>query len=173
MTVDSYLKSSLTLLKSNNVDTARLDTLVLMEHVLGINRAKLLVELDMEISPKHIKVLDQLVNKRAMHIPIAQLLNRAEFYGRLFQIDESVLVPRPESETIIDLLLELTKSDQYLSNKLISGPDLNRQKDGESSMRFSTRSLRIADVGTGSGALGITAKLELKNVEIDLIDSQK
>jgi len=157
MTVNTYLKHSLNLLISYGIPTPRLDSLILIEFVLGVDRAKLLAEPDLEISVGHINVLDSLIDKRCQHIPIAQLVGKTEFYGRNFIINSSVLEPRPESETMIDMLIELVKTDKYLSHQYLSSKASNQDQ-----------TINIADIGCG--ALGISAKLELGNVIVDLID---
>jgi release factor glutamine methyltransferase len=166
MTVGQYLKESTQYLKDNGILTARLDCLVLLEEILNLDRAKLLVDIDLLISPDQKNVLDDLMAKRAKHIPIAQLTNKAEFYGRTFSINSSVLVPRPESETMIDDLIELIKDDKNLNKRHTTNHHKHdSHKPGEADLP-----IRILDVGTGSGALGITAKLELQNVGVELSD---
>jgi len=88
------------------------------------------------------------VERRAKHEPLAYIRGFTEFYGRKFRVNKRVLEPRPESETMIDLLKEVVTSNK---KQITSG-------------------WRIADVGTGSGALGITAALELHNHNVDLFD---
>ncbi|MGH7241687.1 MAG: N5-glutamine methyltransferase family protein, partial [Candidatus Saccharimonadales bacterium] len=146
MNVRDWLKQAKTQLEAVDVPTARLDALVLLEDAMGVNRAKLLAEPNMEISTETENVLTQQLARRATHEPLAYVRGKSEFYGREFVVSPAVLEPRPESETMIELLLQ--RSD------LPTNP-------------------RIADVGTGSGALGITAKLELPEASVDLLDSEE
>jgi len=125
------------------IGTARLDALVLLEDVTSIDRARLLAEPTMELSVKQEATLQKLLSRRAQHEPLAYIRRKTEFYGREFVITPAVLEPRPESETMIDNLLNLPKLPQ---------------------------NPWIADVGTGSGALGITAKLELPMAQVELLD---
>jgi release factor glutamine methyltransferase len=143
MTANECLSTAVKKLEQAGIGTARLDTLVLMEDVLGKDRAWLLAHPEMEISSAQQAKLKKLFNQRARHMPLAYVRGHTEFYGHDFLLTPDVLEPRPESETMIDLLLKLPK--------LGTRPD-------------------IADVGTGSGALGITAKLALPEAEVDLID---
>jgi release factor glutamine methyltransferase len=87
------------------------------------------------------------VTRREQHVPLAYIRGKAAFYGHIFYITKDVLVPRPESEAIIDILANLS--------------DL-------------PAAVRIADIGTGSGCLGITAALILPDAQVWLydIDSQ-
>jgi release factor glutamine methyltransferase len=130
-----------------NIDTARLDTLVLMEEILKKDKAWILSHPEKQLEQKDIKKLNYLFAERSKHIPVAYLISHVEFYGRTFKINPHVLVPRPESEAIIDVLKEITTQDQW--------PNLSKK---------SSSVLKIADIGTGSGSLGTT------NTQIDLID---
>ncbi len=150
MNIGNFIKVAQNKLKAADIATARLDTLVLLEDTLGINRARLLAEPDTELTAKQQAKLKKLLNRRAQHEPLAYIRGHSEFYGRDFVITSAVLEPRPESETIIDLFKELVL-DEALG-----------QKDNNI--------IRLADVGTGSGALGITTALEVPNCVVDLLD---
>lgn len=143
MTVGEWLKQSEAALAKAGISTARLDAMILLEDTLGIDRAKILAEQEFVISAGKLTTLNNLLKKRGHHIPLAYLRGHTEFYGRDFLLTPAVLEPRPESEAMIDELKRL--------------PDLPSQP-------------LIADVGTGSGALGITAYLELDNATVELID---
>lgn len=142
MKLSDWLKQSAIKLRTAGVGSARLDCLILLEDALRKDRAWLLAHQDMELSTAQAKFLDKKVERRTKHEPLAYIRGLSEFYGRRFKINRHVLEPRPESETMIDLLLKLP---------LAPAP-------------------AIADVGTGSGALGITAKLEIPEAEVDLYD---
>lgn len=150
MTVSDWLKDSERELFAAAVPTARLDSLVLLEDALGVERAQLLAHPDRGIPADVQNVLKKQVARRLKHEPLAYVRGKTEFYGREFVVSEAVLEPRPESETIIGLLL------RYCNGvlKLV-------QDDG---------GIRIADVGTGSGALGITAQLELPEAVVELLE---
>ncbi len=124
-------------LESADIDTARLDTLVLLEDTLGMDRAKILAEPNFQLTNEQFKKYKKAILNRTKHLPLAYIRQKTEFYGRDFFIDHRVLEPRPESETIIDELLKLCQGNKKACN--------------------------IIDVGTGSGSLIITAKLELPN----------
>lgn len=150
MTIRTWLSDAAAVLAVADIGTARLDALVLLEDVTGKNRAWLLAHDETEIVPKQQTELAKLLRLREQHTPLAYVRGKAEFYGRTFLIRPGVLVPRPESETMIDLL------------KTVSTDVAKHIPAGEK--------VRIADVGTGSGALGITAALEVKNSQIELLE---
>ena len=143
MTVSYWLKTATQYLQSKSIVTARLDALVLLEDTILIDRAKVLAEPTTELSNAAVAALQKLLIRRGRNEPLAYIRGRAEFYGRVFKVSPAVLVPRPESETMIELLKTL--------------PDLPAAP-------------RIADVGSGSGALGIIAALELPDAQVDLLE---
>ena len=147
-------------LEVSGIGTARLDTLVLLEDVTRIGRAHLLAEPAMEIQPEKLAKLEKLLNRRRQHEPLAYIRGRTEFYGRNFMITSAVLEPRPESETMIKLLKALPVLKRAGASGGISA---------EKSVKNST-SISIADVGAGSGALGITAALELPKTQVNLLE---
>ena len=144
-TIETWLHDAVEMLVRSKVPTPRLDAEVLLAHALGVNRTWLIAHANDNIDDAHaLENANKLLAKRLQRVPIAYLTNHKEFYGRSFFVDESVLIPRPESEAIIDLL---------------------KQTYGEG-----RNSIRLIDVGTGSGCLGITAKLELPELDVTLCD---
>src|SRR5579871_2419774 len=141
MQIHEWLSLATTQMSTAGISTARLDALVLLEDITGHDRAQLLAEPEAKLTAAQQHKLTKVLNQRAGHEPLAYIRGFSEFYGRTFVITPAVLEPRPESETMIDLLLDLVKSH-------------NTDKTWP-------KNLRVADVGTGSGALGITAQLEL------------
>jgi release factor glutamine methyltransferase len=133
LSVATWLKRTQNLFTESGVGTARLDALVLLEDCTGKDRSYLLTHPESILTNKQTTILDNQVARRSKHEPLAYIRGHTEFYGREFIITSAVLEPRPESETMIELLKSL--------------PGLRR-------------TMHIADVGTGSGALGITAALE-------------
>lgn len=143
MKANDWLKAATDQLVGAGIGTARLDALVLLEDVTEHDRGWLLAHPEFELSSVQTRQLTKLLNQRAKHTPLAYVRGKTEFYGRDFLISPAVLEPRPESETMIELLKQL--------------PDLPTNPV-------------ICDIGTGSGALGITAKLELPNSAVELLD---
>lgn len=142
MKINEFLTRSTNTLQQAGIATARLDVLVLLEDILNTNRTQLLAEPRLNLTEAELIALTQLVHKRAQHVPLAYLRGKTEFYGREFIINEEVLEPRPESEMMMDILKTL---------KLPAGAG-------------------VADIGCGSGALGITAALEIGDVAVSLIE---
>ena len=132
MNIGEWLKTATKRLTAAGIGSAQLDALIMMEDELGKTRAHLLAHPEIELSPASQKVLESKLKRRLRHEPMAYIRGFSEFYGRRFTINKDVLEPRPESETMIELLVKLNLPDSAL----------------------------IADIGTGSGALAITVKLQ-------------
>ncbi len=160
MNVGHFLQDATNNLIAAGLETARLDVLVLLEDILGIDRALLLARPEQEISTTQAAKLKKLLKRRSVHEPLAYIRGHTEFYGRDFVITPAVLQPRPESETMIDLLGELSANGALT----MKAPKLAKKPAYD---------LAIADVGAGSGALGITAKLEFPadlKIRLDLLE---
>ena len=105
-------------------DTARLDAELLMAHVLGVSRSQLLLLRMRDDAAPHAAGFDRLVERRAAHEPVAHLLGVQEFFGLEFAVTPDTLIPRGDSETIVQAALDYARHDA-----------------------------RVLDMGTGSGAL--------------------
>ena len=153
MRADVWLKAAIQQLHSAGIETARLDALVLLEDYSGHDRGYLLAHPELVIDESVVQQLANVLKERAQHIPLAYLRGKAEFYGREFVVGPGVLVPRPETEAMIDLFNQLLGE---LNGRRQSAPN--------------GKQWRVADVGTGSGALGITAALEQPSVHVSLLE---
>jgi release factor glutamine methyltransferase len=127
------------------VESARLDAELLLAFVLGIERTRLLAYPEAPIGTGQEERLSDLVECRARGEPVAYLRGIAEFHGLAFAVDRRVLVPRPETETLVDLALD------EVIRRLVAAP----RPPG-------TPPLAIADVGTGSGAIAVALAVALR-----------
>ncbi|MGH7156638.1 MAG: N5-glutamine methyltransferase family protein [Candidatus Saccharimonadales bacterium] len=142
MKLGQVLKEFSTKLETVGISSGRLDVLILLEDMMRKDRAWILAHPETEITDAQAKKLDRKLDRRAKHVPLAYIRGHTEFYGRHFKVNRHVLEPRPESETMIELLLKFPLPDQP----------------------------KIADVGTGNGAIGITVALEIPSFTVDLYD---
>ena len=147
MIISEWLKIATNSLKTANIPSARLDAELILANTLRKNRTYLHAHLDEEIDPRRFDIANARLDLRLDRVPIAYILGYKEFYGRRFAVSPSVLIPRPESEDLISLFLDLTASE--IAEKV------------------------LIDVGAGSGCLGITAKLERSNLSVILSDISK
>jgi release factor glutamine methyltransferase len=144
------LNEAINKFKLANIKSARLDGLIILENVLKTNRTNILLNLNETFSGVQYKLFNKLINQRANNTPIAQIIGRKEFYGRNFIVNKNVLIPRPESENMIDAF-------KFLISNVSELKKINN--------------IKLLDIGTGSGCLGITLKLEFPNIEVNLVDN--
>lgn len=143
MTIATFLEQATARLGQAKISTARLDCLVLLEDVLGRDRAHLLAHTDAIIPLTTEVYLNNKIVQRASHMPLAYIRGKVSFYGREFIVTPNVLVPRPETETMIGMVKALPSKNVPVW---------------------------FLDIGAGSGCVGITAGLEIKNSKIELSD---
>lgn len=144
MKLSDWLASAAKELDQAGIGTARLDALVLLEGATERDRAYLLAHPETPMQEDILQKLAKQIRRRAKHEPLAYIRGNTEFYGREFMVNKDVLEPRSESETMIDLLKELCKVQPCSK----------------------VAPCKVVDVGTGSGALAITAKLEIPELEV-------
>jgi len=129
----------------------RLDAQYMLSHLLGISRASLIAHPDRILSSTEAATFLDWINQRADGKPVAQLLGVREFYGRVFGVDQHVLIPRPETEILVE---------QALAR-------IFEQKRRDLPAEYG---LSILDLGTGSGAVAITLKLEVPDATVTGVD---
>ena len=122
-------------LKSKEILSPKLDTELLLAEVLKKTREELLIDLNRKISTKDISQFNELISRRSKKEPIAYILKKKEFWSKKFQLNASTLIPRPETELMVENLIKIYKNQK----------------------------IDILDVGTGSGCILISLLSELKN----------
>ncbi len=125
------------------IESSRLDAELLVAQALGLDRVRLYMDLDRPLTPDELARIRELVTRRRKREPIAYILGRREFFGRAFEVSPAVLVPRPDTETLIERALELLPEDSR-------GP--------------------VLDLCTGSGCIAITLAAERSALEVDATD---
>lgn len=148
--ISDWLKDATHRLKHVDIPSPRLDAELILAHTLRKNRTYLHAHIDQILTEREYDIAEARITLRADRVPVAYIIGHKEFYGRLFQVTTATLIPRPESETIIDIVKELIQT---------TPPPL-----------LGTPALKLIDVGTGSGCLGISAKLELPELNVTLAD---
>ena len=146
MLTEEALAQAMVHLHNEGVESPRLDAELILAHVLDVNRAAVLARPDRQLTPKQLTSFRELVNRRGARVPLAYILGHREFYGLEFAVDPHVLVPRPETELLVERAL-------WLAPRLAAAP-------------------QIADVGSGSGAIAVTLAVHLPQATVYALDQE-
>jgi release factor glutamine methyltransferase len=149
MTIAQWLKQATDELADDMLPSPRLDAEIILAHTLRHPRTFLHAHPEDDISPRDEDIANARIELRKDRVPVAYIIGHKEFYGRRFSVSPSVLIPRPESEQLITML-------KTVLPRTASLPGIVQH--------------RLVDIGTGSGCLGVTAKLELPELAVALVD---
>ena len=141
-TVLEVLESTAKFFAGKGVESPRLNIDLLLAHVLGKKRMELYMEFDRPLSEQELDRLRDLVKRRSQGVPLQHLLGTVDFHGRLFLCDGRALIPRPETEHLVELLLKLPLPADA----------------------------RCVDVGTGSGVIALTLAAERPGARVQAVD---
>ena len=142
--IEELINTGTATLKENGIDTARLDAELLLGSVIEKDRVYLITHKEEEVSSEDTKKYFDLIEKRRNKMPVKYILNKCEFMGIDFYVEEGVLIPRGDTEILVDEVLK------------------NIQEDEEK---------HICDLCSGSGAIGISLAHFRQNIKVDLIDN--
>ena len=127
MTIREAVKWGAKRLRDNNVDNADHDSFELLSAINGMTRTFYLVNGDSMLSEENFLLYEEYIDKRAAHVPLQHILGKAYFYGYEFEVNEDVLIPRPDTEVLVGEVIKVTRNGD-----------------------------NILDMCTGSGCIGIT-----------------
>lgn len=148
MNLAQALKHSAHILSLNGIEDSRIEARMLLGHATNLSSVQIHSEPEQILSREEEDKLQELVGRRLKHEPAAYILKNKEFYGIDFYVDSRVLIPRPETEILVDAALEFAGSrSSYL-----------------------TRPLSVADIGTGCGAIAISLALNLRGSKVYATD---
>lgn len=142
-TIEELINVGTSTLKENHIDTARLDAELLLGSIIEKNRVYLITHKEESVSKENVTKYFDLINKRKNKMPVKYILRQCEFMGIDFYIEEGVLIPRGDTEILVEEVLKHIKEDE--------------EKE-------------VCDLCCGSGAIGISLATLRQNIKVDLID---
>ncbi|PSM56836.1 peptide chain release factor N(5)-glutamine methyltransferase [Clostridium diolis] len=141
--IEELIKTGTFTLKENGIDTARLDAELLLGNIIEKDRVYLITHKEDEVSKEDAEKYFDLIEKRRNKMPVKYILNKCEFMGIEFYVEEGVLIPRGDTEILVDEVLKIIEENQEM---------------------------QICDLCSGSGAVGISLAHFRQNIKVDLID---
>ena len=141
MKISQALKNSTEILSQHNIENPHLDAQVILAHILKTEPFRLTVDAEKKIEADKVKVLQSMIQRRSKHEPVAYITGSKEFYTINFLVNKSTLIPRPETELLVDMAVYYAPMDA-----------------------------KVLDIGTGSGAIAIAVKLSRSDLRITAVD---
>lgn len=150
---------------------------IFCEHFLELNKIELRNSLENSLSESNLQKFSEAISELKTGKPFQQILGETEFYGMKFFVNEHVLIPRPETEELLELAInkiqEKSKKNQVFNDGLREPQPDNADNIGQENsqtLKLSNSSLRILDIGTGSGIIPIVLKKHFPEAQITAID---
>ncbi len=148
MTIKDALREGYSILFYAEVETPMLDATVLLAEALSVSKEKLFASLPDEIDSVSYARFKEYVDKRCRGIPVSYIRRKKEFYGLEFYVDERVLVPRPDTEVLVEEVLSLLGNNTFRAKTCPK------------------RNPKILDLCTGSGCVAIAVKFNARDVDV-------
>lgn len=144
MVIAEALKNSRELLQKEGIENPALDAEVILCHVLNCERHYLIINTDEELSPEFLNDFNSKIKRRLKFEPIAYIVGSKEFYSLDFIVNKDVLIPRPETELLVDLVIY-----------------------------YAVRNGSVLDLGTGSGAIAVSVKYNRDDLQVWASDASE
>jgi release factor glutamine methyltransferase len=159
-TLLDYVQVTATFLASKGVDHARLDAELLLADVLGMTRTQIYTNFEQPLAQPEVDRYRELVRRRAAREPVAYITGRREFWSLDLAVDRRVLVPRPETELVVEIAVDALRK----------GRETNAGTGEQGSPSGNAKGPLVADIGTGSGAIAIAIAKELPDARVIATD---
>ena len=146
-TIAAVLKWATEDFRARGIESPRLDAEVLLSRAIGASRTQLVIDMMKPLAPEELARFREMVKRRRAREPVAYILGEREFYGRTFRVDARVLIPRPDTETLVDVALARTRDRSMCA--------------------------RVLDLCTGSGCVAITLARERPTTSVIAADASE
>ena len=179
MDIETALKKGKLILRDNKIKSAELDSEILMSQAIRKDKKYIILNYNKKIKKKDLKYFDFLIQERIKKKPIAYLTKKKDFWKYEFLIDKNVLIPRPDTEVLVEQILELTKNKASMrileigvgSGCIILSILKEKKKFFGTGIDISTKSLKISEIN--SHKLGVNRRLKLFKSNIDNFNTGK
>ena len=147
------LDKSIQYLEKNDIEESKLIAEIVFSHILNIDRMMLFTKYRDDIEDEKIEKIRYFIQKIGREkFPVQYLLNEQEFYGRKFYVDKGVLIPRQDTEILVEKMIDILKHNILKTQDFVDKDNINSKVHP-----------KILDIGVGSGIIGITAALEIES----------
>lgn len=146
--IQNLINDGIKLLKQRDYNNPSLDIQLILMHLLNKERIYLYAHKDELVNEEIVKKYYEMIERRNTGYPLQYMLNHQEFMGLELYVEEGVLVPRADTETLVEKIINISKTDRFRDKKVI----------------------KILDIGTGSGAIAISLAHYIKNSQVTAID---
>jgi release factor glutamine methyltransferase len=163
-TILEVLKWTTSRFAERGLASPRLDAELLAAHAFGLARIALYAQFDRPLQPTELAALRALVKRRQAGEPVAYITGRKEFWSLDLAVDPRVLIPRPDTETAVELVLDLLRPPRTQPT------DAADDAAAPVAVVPAVAPARIADIGTGSGAIALALKRELPHADVVAVD---
>ena len=179
MNIETALKKGQLILKDNKIKSAVLDSEILMSQAIRKDKKYIILNYNKKIKKKDLKYFEFLIQERVKKKPIAYLVKKKDFWKYEFLIDKNVLIPRPDTEVLVEQILKLTKNKASMrileigvgSGCIILSILKEKKKFFGTGIDISTKSLKISEIN--SLKLGVNRRLKLFKSNIDNFNTGK
>ena len=177
-TIGRILKWTEQYFKDKGIESPRLDAEVLLAHVLEKQRIYLYVHFDEPLQPAELAAYREMIKQRVLRVPVAQILGEKEFMGLTFKVTADTLVPRPDTEILVQAAVERLKAMKgeksatgvLADESAAEEPAEGQPAGGADAEPEVAEPLHIADIGTGSGAICLSVLRYLAGTVADTVD---
>lgn len=169
MTIKQILENGVKVLKENYIDDELLKSKILLCYILNVEKEYLIIHDKKELSNEDIDKFNTYINRLINREPLQYITNKQEFMGLEFYVDKRVLIPQPDTEILAEEAIKICKN-KTLYNRKLDANTVGGDVHSDPKKEIENNNIKILDLCTGSGAIGISIAKNVENCEITLSD---